>query len=63
MNDKNMDAERAAFDAEACRKTCDICSDEVGNEWPCARKRVLSRRTSFAERAAPSPQQGKEGAN
>jgi hypothetical protein len=41
----NMDAERAAFDEEACRKTCDICFDEVGNVWPCARKRAFARRT------------------
>lgn len=31
------------FDEAACRATCSICFDEVGGEWPCARKKVRGR--------------------
>lgn len=26
-----------------CRANCDICFDEVGNEWPCAKQRGADR--------------------
>jgi DNA repair exonuclease SbcCD ATPase subunit len=39
--------------SEECRKTCDICMDEVGNPWPCAKERAKRRATQQARAAAP----------
>jgi hypothetical protein len=38
-----------------CRKTCDVCFDEVGQEWPCARRKARAAAKAGANVAADIP--------
>jgi hypothetical protein len=38
----------ASANESECRKTCNICQDENGNPWPCAREKVKRRPTAHS---------------
>ena len=43
-----------AADDEQCRKTCNICQDEVGNPWPCVKAKVAARAAAPSQVSAPT---------